>query len=146
MINRTNRQGGNYNTSLVVPITPITSLFGSPLTCYNPHHSKNHEKTRQKHYNIHHPKNYWVLQLPPLCTVKTEILYYYVLCSLSKFRTSWSEIADRLCEPVSRPVNLRRTSSANNTNPWGSTVSSQIDNRKYFFEKFLRLLLTSDSV
>ena len=38
------------------------------------------------------------------------------------FRTSWSDIADRLCEPVSRPVNLRRTSSANNTNPWGSTV------------------------
>lgn len=36
-------------------------------------------------------------------------------------RTSWSDIADRLCEPVSRPVNLRRTSSANNTNPWGST-------------------------
>ena len=38
-------------------------------------------------------------------------------------RTDWSLIADRLIEPISRPVNLRRTSSANNTNPWGSTVS-----------------------
>lgn len=36
-------------------------------------------------------------------------------------RTSWTDISDRLCEPISRPVNLRRTSSANNTNPWGST-------------------------
>lgn len=36
-------------------------------------------------------------------------------------RTSWPEISERLCEPISRPVNLRRTSSANNTNPWGST-------------------------
>lgn len=36
-------------------------------------------------------------------------------------RTSWNEIAGRVCEPISKPVNLRRTSSANNTNPWGST-------------------------
>lgn len=39
-------------------------------------------------------------------------------------RTDWSLISDRLIEPISRPVNLRRTSSANNTNPWGSTVST----------------------
>ena len=39
-------------------------------------------------------------------------------------RSDWSHITDRLSEPISKPVNLRRTSSANNTNPWGSTVSS----------------------
>ena len=38
-------------------------------------------------------------------------------------RSEWSNITDRLSGTVSKPVNLRRTSSANNTNPWGSTVS-----------------------
>ena len=54
-------------------------------------------------------------------------------------RTDWSLIADRLIEPISRPVNLRRTSSANNTNPWGSTVSTILGNDHTFGHSYLFL-------
>lgn len=46
-------------------------------------------------------------------------------------RTSWTEIQGRVCEPISKPVSLRRTSSANNTNPWGSTKCYSFGNMVY---------------
>jgi len=54
----------------------------------------------------------------PNSSVKQDLEYDELVINP---RTEWSLVADRLAEPISRPVNLRRTSSANNTNPWGST-------------------------
>lgn len=54
----------------------------------------------------------------PYSSLKQDLEYDELIINP---RTDWSLIADRLIEPISRPVNLRRTSSANNTNPWGST-------------------------
>jgi len=61
----------------------------------------------------------------PESSVKQDLEYDQLIIDP---RSEWSNIVDRLSEPISKPVNLRRTSSANNTNPWGSTECYSFNN------------------
>jgi len=61
----------------------------------------------------------------PESSIKQDLEYDQLIIDP---RSDWSHITDRLSEPISKPVNLRRTSSANNTNPWGSTECYSFNN------------------